>query len=143
VLKYGNNMDIAVLLPGESLLTQIADWAQRHSQFSLNVIHSAGRQAVLDAFQRAAKVVIDGSTQPALAMDVLDMSTTCVEANDILLYTERASAPLEIFVRVRGVALVLGPIVPSEWDAMLQSSITRHANCWEGNPVRLKIRSAS
>ncbi len=140
---YGTKTDIAVFLPGDSLLTQVAQWVQEHAEFSLNVIQSGERQAVTEACGRAARVVIDGTARPTLAGDVLELAIDHVEPNDILLYIERTDASLEIFARTRGVALALGPMAAAEWDAMLEPVTARHASCWnEPQPCLLKVRSA-
>ena len=105
---------------GESLLGQIAEWVRKHPDLFLRLVASGSAPAINAALTEASAVIIDATEHPDRAMDVLQHALLRVERNRLAVYTERTHEGLEIFVRVRGVPLLLGPMSQVEWEGFFR-----------------------
>jgi len=122
-MKTAIHGDLLIIYPGVHLLTQVADWARDNGNTAvvLRVFSSRDPLLIRAAVRHAAMVIVDATEQPGAAMAALESSIEHMSPTNIVVYTEQVHAGLELFTRVRGVALVVGPMSRPEWDAWLES----------------------
>ena len=65
-------------------------------------------------------MIIDATDSPRPAMVALGVCLEELSPDRIAVYTEQMHSGLEILVRSRGVALLLGPMSRLEWEAFLR-----------------------
>lgn len=121
--------DVVLFYAEESLLGQIGEWIREHRELSLRLVLSRLATSISAALDGAAVVIIDATREPWKAMDVLQYALLRVERDRLAVYTERTHEGLEVFVRVRGVSLLLGPMSQVEWEGffrLLEPSNTVH-----------------
>ncbi len=117
MVSIGTQLDNVVLFyAGESLLEQIGEWICEHQELSLRLVLSRLATSINLAMDGAAVVMIDATREPIKAMDVLQHALLQVERARLAVYTECTHEGLELFVRVRGVPLLLGPMSQVEWE---------------------------
>ena len=105
---------------GLSLVCQAATWVREHRRFGLRILASSGGSMMSRALDGAVLAIVDATEHPGQAMATLEAALERVSPERVAVYTERAHDGLELFVRARGVSLLLGPMEPDQWDAMLQ-----------------------
>ena len=115
--------DLLLVYPGVPLLTQVADWARDNGNTAvvIRVLSSRDPLLVRSAVRNAAMVIVDATDQPGAAMGAVESAIAHTSPTNIVVYTEQVHAGLELFTRVRGVALIVGPMSRPEWDAWLES----------------------
>ena len=122
-MKTAIHGELLLVYPGVPLLTQVADWARDNGNTAvvLRILSSRDHLLIRAAVQNAAMVIVDATEQPGAAMAAVETAIARTSPTNIVVYTEQVHAGLELFTRVRGVALVVGPMSRPEWDAWLES----------------------
>lgn len=122
-MKTAIHGELLLVYPGVPLLTQVADWARDNGNTAvvLRILSSRDHLLIRAAVQNAAMVIVDATEQPGAAMAAVESAIAHTSPTNIVVYTEQVHAGLELFTRVRGVALVVGPMSRPEWDAWLES----------------------
>jgi len=115
--------DLLLVYPGVPLLTQVADWARDNGNTTvvLRILSSHDPLLIRAAVRHAAMVIVDATERPGAAMSAVESAIAHTSPTNIVVYTEQVHAGLELFTRVRGVALIVGPMSRPEWDAWLES----------------------
>ena len=115
--------DLLLVYPGVPLLTQVADWARDNGNTAvvLRILSSRDPLLIRAAVRNAAMVIVDATERPGAAMSAVESAIAHTSPANIVVYTEQVHAGLELFTRVRGVALIVGPMSRPEWDAWLES----------------------
>lgn len=113
--------DVVLFYAGKSLLEQAGNWVYGQPNLFLRLVSSCSRPVVNKALSEASAVIVDVTEHPDDAMDVFQYAVGRAESRQLAVYTERSHEGLEIFVRSRGVLLLLGPLNPTEWEAFFES----------------------
>ncbi|MCK4623767.1 MAG: hypothetical protein KAV00_00515 [Phycisphaerae bacterium] len=113
--------DVVLFYAGKSLLEQAGNWVDGQPNLFLRLVSSRSRPVVNKALSEASAVIVDITEHPDTAMDVFQYAVGRPESGELAVYTERSHEGLEIFVRSRGVLLLLGPLNPAEWGAFFES----------------------
>ena len=109
--------EVVLFYAEESLLFQVAGWARSEGRFSLRLVASRDPVIIGHALDDAVVAVVDATRQPGEALAVLERAIGRLGPRRIAVYSEAMHDGLEIFVRVRGVTLLVGPMGPPEWEA--------------------------
>ena len=112
--------DIVLFYAGESLVAQIADWARSQWELALRLAAPSTAAEIGSALTRARAAIIDATEHPGRAMDALQQASDRIAAERVAVYTERPDEGVELFVRLRGVLLLLGPMSRVEWEGFFQ-----------------------
>ncbi len=120
VLYNSITREVLLLHPGPSLLGQVAEWARHCEKLSVRVSDATGLRALESALAGSDLAVVDAAEDPQRAMDSLQLCLAELDPRSVAVYTERTDPALEIFTRVRGSALLLGPMESDEWDAFFR-----------------------
>jgi len=121
---WSSTNDAIVLYPGDALLRQASRWARRHPASRLRVYYGRALPEIRQSLDDVDAVVIDATEDDAQAVDALLQAVACRGPDSVVVYTETMHEGLELFVRVRGVPLVLGPLDEGQWDALLASRMS-------------------
>jgi len=130
------NGEIVLFHAGESLLEQVADWVRRHRWISLRLVSSYQAATVRRSLARWTAGVIDATQHPRAALRTLQQVLEVPDCRlpALCVYTERMHAALEMFVRRRGVLLLLGPMTQTEWSGFFDLAAPIASNRIEGPP---------
>jgi hypothetical protein len=122
-MKTAIHGDLLLVYPGVQLLTQVADWARDNGNTAvvLRILSSRDPLLIRAAVRHAAMVIVDATERPGAAMSAVESAIAHTSPTNIVVYTEQVHAGLELFTRVRGVVLIVGPMSRPEWDAWLES----------------------
>jgi hypothetical protein len=115
--RYG---EIVLFYAEESLLYQVAGWARSEGRFSMRLVSSRDPAVIAHALDDAVVAVIDATRQPGEAMAVLERALPRIGPRRVAVYSEQLHNGLEVFVRVRGVALLAGPMGQPEWEVFFE-----------------------
>ena len=122
MIMYGNQpKDVVLYQAGSSLVTAVGDWLLEHPDISLRLVHSTCRSVINGPLGSAAVAIVDATDKPGAAAATLERLLKRIAPSRIAVYTERTHAGLEVFVRVRGPILLLGPMGADDWDACLSA----------------------
>ena len=116
----GQGHDVVLFYAEQSLTEQIVGFACKRRRLFVRSVSSCNPAVVNDALSNAGYSLIDATERPARAMDLLEYVLPRVGRERLAVYTERVYEGLEIFVRVRGVLLLLGPMTPTEWSGLFR-----------------------
>jgi hypothetical protein len=119
--------DVVLFYAGESLLEQAAGWARRRPNALLRLVSSCSGPVISEALSNASSAIIDVTERPDEAIDVFLYAVERIERSKLAVYTERGHDGLEIFVRLRGVFLLLGPLSLAEWEAFFDPTEPENA----------------
>ncbi len=61
-------------------------------------------------------VLIDGTRRPTSALRAVQDVAKCIDARLVTVHSELVHPGLELFVRMRGALLLLGPLEPPQWQ---------------------------
>lgn len=109
--------DVVLFYAEQPLLTQVAAWVRGEGSLSLRLVSSRDPLIVARALGDAVVAIIDATRQPGEAMAALERCLRSLSARQTGIYSEQMHHGLELFARVRGVQLLMGPLSPPEWDA--------------------------
>ncbi|MCX5653581.1 MAG: hypothetical protein NTY65_02875 [Planctomycetota bacterium] len=115
--RYG---EIVLFYAEESLLYQVAGWARSEGRFSMRLVLSSDPAVVAHALDDAVVAIIDATRQPGEAMAVLERALPRIGPRRVAVYSEQLHNGLEVFVRVRGVTLLAGPMGQPEWEVFFE-----------------------
>ena len=111
--------DVAIFYPDDRLLLDLAQWFHRNPRFHMEVVLSRQTSVMRSIAVQATFLIINATQCLDPAITALGVALECVPCERILLYTERMHEGLELFVRCRGVLMLLGPASQIEWEAAL------------------------
>ena len=115
-----SNSSVVLLHAGESLLKQITRWGQLRPDADIQLAASALPSTLRPLLSGAIAAVIDATEQPEAAMQTLAGILAVLQRTEaqvkLSVYTEAAHEGLEMFVRLRGILFLIGPMGPLEWD---------------------------
>lgn len=111
--------EIVLFYPTDSLMRQVAEWAAECPGMSVRVVTPTTPSAVRRALGERSLALLDATERPLQAMDALVHVIEEKGADGAAVYTERVHEGLEIFIRMRGVLLLLGPMPTEEWQDLL------------------------
>ncbi len=127
--------EITTFYAGEGLLVSLSDWASRHDGFSLRLLATPDPEVVRQSVAGVTLAVFDATERPGAAMAALEEALRQVPPRLCAVYTEAVHHGLEVFTRVRGVQMLLGPLDALEWDAVLEPLV-------QAPPVVPRLRRA-
>lgn len=133
----GRAHEVVLFYSGESLVQQIADLDCARRDLSIRLASSVGSSGVKAALAEASVVIIDATERFPQALDVLQIALWQMRRESLAVYTERAHAGLEMFVRLRGVLFLLGPMSRQEWQ-----SFFRPLRRWQPARIDAAVRRA-
>ncbi len=116
----GQGQDVVLFYAEQSLVEQIAGFACKRRRLFVRLVSSCNPAVVNAALSNAGFALIDATERPARAMDLLEYMLPQLGREGLAVYTERVYEGLEVFVRVRGALLLLGPMEPAEWSGLFQ-----------------------
>jgi hypothetical protein len=120
MVQQADGTDVAIFYPDDRLLLDLAQWFHRNSRFHMEVVLSRQTSVMRSIAAQATFLVINATQCLDPAITALAVALECVPCERILLYTERMHEGLELFVRCRGVLMLLGPASQIEWEAALR-----------------------
>jgi hypothetical protein len=115
------NGEVVLFFAEESLLFQVASWVRSEGRFSMRLVTSRDPVVIARALDDAIVAILDATRQPGEAMAVLERAVPRIGPRRVAVYSEQLHNGLEVFVRVRGVTLLAGPMSPPEWEAFFES----------------------
>jgi hypothetical protein len=116
--------EVVLFLAEESLLYQVATWMRAERRFSLRLVSSRDPLVMGRALDDAAVAIIDATREPGEAMAILEQGIRYLGPQRLAVYSEQMHQGLELFVRVRGVVLLAGPMTPAEWQGVFEPLTT-------------------
>jgi len=119
--------DIVLLYPGESLKRQVAGWADTHPEYSLEVSFATFPAEIQEVLRNAAVALLDATEDPRQAAVAFSQAVAQLGGYSVAIYTEKMYEWLELFVRIRGALLLLGPIGRHQWEEFFKG-ILREAS---------------
>jgi hypothetical protein len=119
MFRYLARDEVVLFLAEESLLFQVAAWVRTHGRYSLRLVMSSDPQVTARAADDAALAIIDATCRPGEALAILERELRCLGPQRLFVYSEQMHDGLELFVRVRGVTLLMGPMAAVEWEGAL------------------------
>jgi len=115
--RYG---EVVLFYAEESLLYQVAGWVRSEGRLSMRLVSSRDPIVIARALDDAVVVIVDATRQPGEAMAVLERALPRIGPRRVAVYSEQLHNGLEVFVRVRGVTLLAGPMSPPDWEAFFE-----------------------
>jgi hypothetical protein len=112
--------EVVLFYAEESLLYQVASWVRREGRFSMRLTTSRDPSVIAGALDDAVVAIADATRQPGEAMAVMERALLRIGPRRVAIYSEQLHNGLEIFVRVRGVTLLAGPMGPPDWEAFFE-----------------------
>lgn len=122
--------EIVLFYADESLLRQVSEWMSDSMKLPLCLVSSCSAFSVAEAMNKAECAVIDATSKPAEAMDVLQLAIPLTGRDRLAVYTERTHDGLELFVRVRGVKFLIGPMSETEWEGVFPIPNRQNIRQW-------------
>ncbi len=114
----GARADLLLAWPTDSLVRQLEGWQRNHPHVAVRRT-APGGEAVGDLMD-ADLTIIDATDRPREALETLARVHGGSDRLDVAVYSERMHEGLEVFVRQRGILLLLGPMEQHEWDALFE-----------------------
>jgi len=114
---------ITVFYPVNSLMHQVSHWAVRYPACDFTLSFAQSLHEIRSVLRRTAVTIVDATEDPARAMAAFAQAIAALEAECVAVYTEAMHEGLELFVRVRGVPLLLGPMSDAPWEAQLEKML--------------------
>ena len=109
------NNEIVLFHAGESLVAQTVEWVRENPTWVLELA-DARRNTVINAILvRVSAAIVDATADPGTALDICMQAEEDVRRHKLVVYTEIMHEGLELFVRTRGILLLLGPMELAEW----------------------------
>ncbi len=146
-IPQGSAPAIAVFYPGNSLMHQVSNWAIRHPAYDFALSFAQSLHEIRGVLRDTVVSIVDATEDPMRAMTAFTQAIAKLEADRVAVYTESMHEGLELFVRVRGAPLLLGPMSDAPWEAQLErmlksaarvrpcsSLLRRHAQAEAGLP---------
>ena len=127
---------VVVFYPGKSLKRQVAAWAKAHPEYAPEVSFAKFPPEVLEAIRNAAVVLLDGTQDPHQAAVAFSQAVDQLGPRSVAVYTERVYQWLEMFIRIRGALLLLGPMGETQWDEFFRSTLRSGGRTRGLEPVR-------
>lgn len=115
--------NVVLFYSTESLLAQVSEWVHARRQVCLSLCSSTLARTICDSLAGADVALFDATESPGRAMDALQRGLEMTDAGAMAVYTEVMHEGLELFVRVRGTLLLLGPQSLTEWDGFFQGML--------------------
>jgi len=121
--RFTQKSDVAIVVfyPGKSLMHQVASWASDRPSSELQFSFARSVAEIRRALRRADVAIIDATEDPARAMETLVRAVTESDPGSVSVYTEIMHPGLELFVRSRGVLLLLGPMLDKPWQNLFEA----------------------
>ena len=113
--------ELLLLYPSPALTGQVGLWAGRDARWSLRTCEARGPAEIRRAAAEAGLVLIDATDRPALAASAL--SGVQAVRRPVAVYTQIVHEGLELYVRVRGALLLLGPMPPASWRSFFRRNL--------------------
>ena len=137
--------DVAVFYPGRSLTEQLDAWSQTHGEHRIEWSWAKSLPGIRRALRRADVVLLDATDDPKQAAETFSEALSRLDAHSVAVYTEHMHEWLELFVRVRGALLLLGPMHSEQWDGffegVLRSIETRRRGSAASPPEKQPARA--
>lgn len=133
VAKFLRKSDVALFYPGSSLVSQVVEWVRDRRRYCLRLAWSKRPAEIISVVDAAAMTIIEATEHPADAMMALEHVAARMPLPTIATYTERNHPGLEVFVRVRGIILLTGPMSDDRWAAFFQ----RAEAAWSDAPANV------
>ena len=114
--------DIVLVMPGRSLVAQVADWVGGNRPYAMSLYASRATAGFDRALSTATWTIIDVGEQPERTTEVLAAALRTTGAKRIALYTERPQGPLVAWAAQRAVPVLHGPLDPDEWNGFFGES---------------------
>jgi hypothetical protein len=124
--------DIVLFYPGRSLMEQIADWGRKRQDRAVVASFARSLPEIRGAMEKAGAVVVDATDDDAQATEAFSQAASRLGTAAAAVYTERMHEGLELFVRLRGALLLLGPLSEGEWEGFFAGA--------QGCPARKRSR---
>jgi hypothetical protein len=115
--------EVLLLYPGEHLESLARRWLRAHRECRLRVSGARSLPAIRRALEGATAVIVDATDDHAQAVDALLQAVARRGSKAVAVYTERMHDGLELFVRMQGALLLLGPINDREWDGFCRPRV--------------------
>jgi len=111
--------EIVVVLANGSLTRPLSSWADRHAGWSVRLVDSGDKAAVLGALLHADFCLIEATECPERALTILNAAAELLDGRSIAVYTEVARQEVEAAARRNWGLYTFGPMTDDEWDAFL------------------------
>lgn len=114
--------EVVLLYPGDSLSQQAAAWGRNHADCAVRRSAVKSLPGIRSALHGADLALIDATDDYPQAIDAFSQARSQLGAEATTIYTERMHEGLEMFVRLHGSLLLLGPLGDAEWDGFFESN---------------------
>lgn len=118
--------DVAVMYPTASLQEQVGAWAGQCGGASVRTSSPTTPSSLRRELVGRPLTLLDATEHPAEAREALAQVVEDLGRDSVAVYTEQMHEGLEVFVRMQGVLLFLGPMGPEEWQEAMSTMQRRH-----------------
>jgi hypothetical protein len=115
--------EVILFYPGSSLARQIVGWGRGRADCAVEPVFARSISGMRRAIRSADLVLVDATRDYPQAMDVFSQALAYLGAGATAVYTERMHEGLELFVRLHGSLLLLGPLGSAEWEGFFERAI--------------------
>jgi len=116
--------EIVLCHAGESLVQQLTEWAGRNPTAALRLATCCGPTSIRALLAGASGAIVDVTEDPRAALETFCCAVSGRGTSAaVSVYTEKMHDGLEMFVRLRGAMLLLGPMEPDEWDGFCRDML--------------------
>ena len=115
--------DVVFLYPGNGLVAQRQRLMHARTDCRVRISRARRLPEIRAAIERAVAVVVDATGDHPQAVDAMLQAVARRGRDSVAVYTEHMHDGLELFVRMHGVLLLLGPMDGSEWDGFWEGRL--------------------
>lgn len=115
VLRFPATIDVLLLYPGDSLLSQVNAWAMWHPERRVELASERSLPEVRKLLCSAGTALIDATDDPSQAADAFLQAVARLGADAVAVYTETTHEDLESLVREHRSQFFLGPFGSWQW----------------------------
>ena len=145
-----NDFELLVCSCKASLITQLVEAASHDPGVSLRLDPCGWRDWLWSELPLDICVLVDASDRPEIAMESLHAILPRIDTRQVAIYTELMHDGLELFARLRGMLLLLGPMHTLQWlgyfqcvrrtQQMLEREVNAPLSRWKW-PARGEVRA--
>jgi hypothetical protein len=115
--------EIVLFYPSGSLARQVTTWAAGRASCAVEPVFARSFPGIHGAIRGANLILVDATDDYPQAMEAFSQALAWLGAGATAVYTEKMHEGLELFVRLHGSLLLLGPLDEVEWDGFFQRAL--------------------
>jgi hypothetical protein len=114
---------VVLFYPSDSLARQVMAWAGRRAEYAVQSAFVRSFPGMRKAIGRADAVLVDATNDYPQAIDAFSQALGQLGAAATAVYTEQVHEGLELFVRLHGSLLLLGPLSEEQWEGFFERAL--------------------